>query len=131
VFLLLFAARGATSAAEQQTGAPQEPRVSGSVTDASGSAVAGAALTLHCGSFSVDGRWVGMQYDTNQLPLGQFFVLDAEVAHSFGHGVELLAAAQNLFIATYAIAAVTATSPQDYGAPITGRIGLRFQFGRH
>ncbi len=82
-------------------------------------------------TFSVDGRWVGMQYDTNQLPLGQFFVLDAEAAHSFGHGVELFAAAQNLFNATYAITAATATSPQNDGAPITGRIGLRFQLGRH
>jgi hypothetical protein len=131
VSLLLIVARGATSAAAQQAGAPQEPQVSGGVTHASGRAVAGAALTLRCGSFSVDGRRVGMRYDTNQLPLGQFFVLDAEAAHSFGHGVELFAAAQNLFNATYAIAAGAASSPQNDGAPITGRIGLRFQLGRH
>ncbi len=81
-------------------------------------------------TFSAAGRWVGLQYDTNQLPLGQFFVLDAEVAHSFGHGVELFAAAQNLTNASYAIAAATATAPQNDGAPITGRIGLRLQFGR-
>ena len=81
-------------------------------------------------TISAAGRWVGLQYDTNQLPLGQFFVLDAEVAHSFGHGVELFAAAQNLTNATYAITAATATAPQNDGAPITGRIGLRLQFGR-
>jgi outer membrane receptor protein involved in Fe transport len=81
-------------------------------------------------TFSADGRWVGLQYDTNQLPLGQFFVLDAEVAHSFGHGVELFATAQNLTNAAYAIAAATASAPQNDGAPITGRIGLRIQLGR-
>lgn len=82
-------------------------------------------------TFSVDGRWVGMQYDTNQSPLGQFFVLDGEAAHSFGHGVELFVAAQNVFNARYAIAAATATSPQNDGAPITGRVGLRFQLGQY
>jgi outer membrane receptor protein involved in Fe transport len=81
-------------------------------------------------TFSLDGRWIGMQFDTNQLPLGGFFVLDAEVAHSFGHGVELFAAAQNLTNTTYAIAAATPTAPQNDGAPITGRIGLRLQLGR-
>jgi len=81
-------------------------------------------------TFEAEGRWIGMQYDTNQLPLGHFFVLDAEVAHSFRHGVEVFAAAQNLFNATYAIAAATATSPQNDGAPITGRIGVRLQLGK-
>ena len=76
---------------------------------------------------SVDGRFVGKQFDDdqNQFPLGNFFVLDAMASRSIGAGVELFAAAENLFNEKYATAA---TPVPQLGLPIAARIGLRYQF---
>jgi outer membrane receptor protein involved in Fe transport len=76
---------------------------------------------------SVDGRFVGKQFDDdqNQFPLGNFFVLDAMASRSIGAGLDLFAAAENLFNERYATAA---TPIPQLGLPIAARIGLRYQF---
>jgi outer membrane receptor protein involved in Fe transport len=78
-------------------------------------------------SFSVQGRMVGLQYDDaqNQFPMGRFFVLDGQASHSFGFGMEVFAAVENLFNDKYLIAA---SGGQQLGLPIAARIGFRFQF---
>ena len=78
---------------------------------------------------SVDGRFVGKQFDDdqNQFPLGNFFVLDAMASRSIGAGLDLFAAAENLFNERYATAA---TPIPQLGLPIAARIGLRYQFPR-
>ncbi len=57
-FLIFYFTAGETLAAAQQAGAPplpqSGPQISGSVTDSSGGAVVGAALSLRCGSFSAN-----------------------------------------------------------------------------
>jgi outer membrane receptor protein involved in Fe transport len=76
---------------------------------------------------SVDGRFVGKQFDDdqNQFPLGNFFVLDAMASRSIGVGLEVFGAAENLFNEKYATAA---TPVPQLGLPIAARIGLRYQF---
>jgi outer membrane receptor protein involved in Fe transport len=76
---------------------------------------------------SIDGRFVGKQFDDdqNQFPLGNFFVLDAMASRSIGVGLEVFAAAENLFNEKYATAA---TPVPQLGLPIAARIGLRYQF---
>ena len=80
-------------------------------------------------NISVNGRMVGQQFDDDQnlFPLGRFFVLDAMVWRSVGHGVELFTAAENLFNVKYATAATPVT---QLGLPITARFGLRFEWPR-
>jgi outer membrane receptor protein involved in Fe transport len=79
-------------------------------------------------SFTVEGRFVGMQFDTNQLPMGNFFVMDAMVSRDFGHGVELFSAVENLFNEEYVSTAATSLSPEQRGLPIAGRVGFKFDF---
>lgn len=79
-------------------------------------------------SFSIDGRMVGMQRDTNQLPIGRFFVLDAMVSRNLTHGVEAFAAVENLFDEQYVSTAATSLSPAQMGLPIAARFGMRFDF---
>jgi outer membrane receptor protein involved in Fe transport len=79
-------------------------------------------------SFSVEGRLIGMQLDTNQLPLGSFFVLDAMASRTLSHGVEIFAAAENLLNQQYISTAATSVSPAQIGLPIAARIGMRFNF---
>lgn len=79
-------------------------------------------------SFSIDGRFVGMQLDTNQLPMGNFFVLDAMASRSLTHGVEAFVAAENLFNDQYVSTAATSLSPPQTGLPIAARFGMRFDF---
>lgn len=79
-------------------------------------------------SFSVDGRFVGMQLDTNQLAMGRFFVLDAMVSRSLSHDVEAFAAVENLFNEQYVSTAATSLSPPQIGLPIAARLGVRFDF---
>lgn len=78
-------------------------------------------------SFSLEGRMVGLQFDdaANQFPMGRFFVLDGKASHTFGHGIEVFAAAENLFDEKYLIAA---SGGQQLGLPIAARIGFHFQF---
>jgi outer membrane receptor protein involved in Fe transport len=79
-------------------------------------------------SFTLEGRFVGMQFDTNQLPMGNFFVMDALVSRDFGHGLQLYSAVENLFNEEYVSTAATSLSPEQRGLPIAGRIGFRFDF---
>ncbi len=79
-------------------------------------------------SFSIDGRLVGMQLDTNQLPMGRFFVLDAIASRNLTHGVEAFAAVENLFNEQYISTAATSLSPPQMGLPIAARFGMRFDF---
>jgi outer membrane receptor protein involved in Fe transport len=76
---------------------------------------------------SVDGRFVGKQFDDdqNQFPLGNFFVLDAMASRSIAAGLEVFGAAENVFNEKYATAA---TPVPQLGLPIAARIGLRYQF---
>jgi outer membrane receptor protein involved in Fe transport len=87
-------------------------------------------------TFSVDGRLVGKQYDTNLLPMGSFFVLDAFASRNIGLGAEVYAGVENAFNEQYVSTAETFTSasppvpvsPPQIGLPIAARIGVRFQF---
>ena len=79
-------------------------------------------------SATVEGRFVGKQFDTNQLPMGNFFVLDAMVSRNLAYGVEIFSAVENLFNVEYVSTAATALSPPQRGLPIAGRIGVRFDF---
>lgn len=79
-------------------------------------------------SFTAEGRFVGKQFDTNQLPMGNFFVFDAMVSRSMGHGVEVFSAVENLFNEEYVSTAQTSLSPPQRGLPIAGRVGVRFDF---
>ena len=79
-------------------------------------------------SFTLEGRLVGMQYDTNQLVMGDFFVLDAMASHDMTHGVEVFGAVENLFDEEYVSTAATSLSPAQRGLPIAGRFGVRLQF---
>jgi len=79
-------------------------------------------------SFSVEGRLIGMQLDTNQLPMGSFFVLDAMASRNLTHGAEVFAAVENLFNEQYVSTAATSLSPPQIGLPIAARVGMRFDF---
>jgi outer membrane receptor protein involved in Fe transport len=79
-------------------------------------------------SFSLDGRVIGMQLDTNQLPMARFFVLDAMVSRKLPHGAEVFAAVENLFNAQYVSTAATSLSPPQIGLPIAARFGVRLDF---
>jgi outer membrane receptor protein involved in Fe transport len=79
-------------------------------------------------SFSVEGRFVGMQFDTNQLPMGNFFVMDAMVSRDLGRGVQVFSSVENLFNEEYVSTAATSLSPEQRGLPIAGRVGVRFDF---
>jgi outer membrane receptor protein involved in Fe transport len=69
-----------------------------------------------------------MQLDTNQLPMGSFFVLDAMASRNLTHGVEVFAAAENLLNEQYVATAATSLSPPQIGLPIAARFGMRFDF---
>jgi outer membrane receptor protein involved in Fe transport len=79
-------------------------------------------------SFSVEGRLIGMQRDTNQLPMGGFFVLDAMASRNLTHGAEMFVAVENLFNEQYVSTAATSLSPPQIGLPIAARFGMRFTF---
>jgi outer membrane receptor protein involved in Fe transport len=79
-------------------------------------------------SFSVEGRLIGMQLDTNQLPMGRFFVLDAMASRNLTHGAEVFVAVENLFNEQYVSTAATSLSPPQIGLPISARFGMRFDF---
>jgi outer membrane receptor protein involved in Fe transport len=81
----------------------------------------------HIVVLSIDGRMIGKQFDDdlNAFPLGRFFVLDVSASRSIGRGVELFAAAENLFDVKYDTAA---TPVPQLGLPIAARFGFRFEF---
>jgi outer membrane receptor protein involved in Fe transport len=77
-------------------------------------------------TLSVAGRAIGMQYDDDQnmYPMGNYFVFDAQIARTLGHGVQVYGAVENLFNESYATAATPVT---QLGLPRVGRLGLRYQ----
>ena len=79
---------------------------------------------------SVQGRFVGEQYDDDQntFLLRRFFVIDAMVAHSLRPGIEIFAAAENLLNQRYDVGL---TPILTQGPPILARAGLRLQFGKN
>lgn len=81
-------------------------------------------------SFSVDGRYMGKQYDdaTNFYSMGSFFVLDAEASHQLRHGLEIFTAFENLFNAQYFFANTPPVPSR--GLPIAGRVGFRLDLAR-
>ena len=78
----------------------------------------------------VQGRFVGEQYDDDQntFLLRRFFVMDALVSHPLRPGIEIFAAAENLFNKRYDVAL---TPILTVGPPILARAGIRLQFGRN
>lgn len=80
-------------------------------------------------SFTVEGRFLGRQLDTNQVYMGNFFVLDAMVSRNLKYGVQVFSAVENLFNEEYVSTAATPNlSPEQRGLPIAGRVGVRFDF---
>jgi outer membrane receptor protein involved in Fe transport len=73
---------------------------------------------------SIQGRFVGAQFDDDQnlLRLDRYFTLDAMVARSFGHGLEVFAAAENLLNQRYTVGV---TPVPTLGPPLLARFGLR------
>ncbi|HKM85740.1 MAG TPA: TonB-dependent receptor [Terriglobales bacterium] len=78
---------------------------------------------------TVQGTFVGQQFDNdlNTLLLKKFFAVDLYLGRSLGRGLEIFAAAENLFNQRY----YTNLNPvPSLGPPILARIGLHYQFPR-
>ena len=75
---------------------------------------------------TVQGRFIGSQFDDdqNQLPLGRFFTLNLMASRSLRRGVEVFAAAENVFDQNYLIAR---TPTPNLGPPVLFRLGLRYE----
>ena len=85
---------------------------------------------------NVQGTFVGQQFDNDQntLLLKKFFTVDLYLGRSLGHGVEVFAAAENMFNQRYYSALTTVPNlppVPSLGAPILARVGLRYQFPGH
>ncbi|MGD1215693.1 MAG: TonB-dependent receptor [Terriglobales bacterium] len=91
---------------------------------------------------NVQGTFVGQQFDNdlNTLLLKKFFAVDLYLGRSLGHGLEVFAAAENMFNERYYTALTTVPNVPpapplppvpSLGAPILARIGLRYQFSQH
>ncbi len=76
----------------------------------------------------VQGRAVGNQFDDdlNQFKLDRFFTLDAIISRAVAPGVELFAAAENLFDERYTVGR---TPVRTIGPPLLARFGIRLRFG--
>ncbi len=76
---------------------------------------------------NVQGTFVGQQFDNdlNTLLLKKFFTVDLYLGRSLGRGLEVFAAAENMFNQRYY---TNLTPVPSLGAPILARIGLRYQF---
>ena len=79
-------------------------------------------------NIGLQGRFIGEQFDDdrNQFGLDRYFTLDALVSRPVGRGVELFAAAENLFNQRYDIGR---TPVRTVGPPLLARFGIRFQMG--
>jgi len=84
---------------------------------------------------NVEGTFVGQQFDNDQnsLLLKKFFTVDLYLGRSLGRGVEVFAAAENMFNQRYytALTIVPNGNPPtvpSLGPPILVRIGLRYEF---
>ncbi len=77
--------------------------------------------------FSVDGRFVGRQFDDdqNQYPLDRFYTMDMQIGRSLTRHLEAFAAAENLFDQRYQVAR---TPIVNLGPPILFRVGLRVNY---
>ncbi|MGH9651238.1 MAG: TonB-dependent receptor domain-containing protein, partial [Terriglobales bacterium] len=75
---------------------------------------------------SVQGRWVGAQFedDQNRLLLDRYFTLDLLAGRSLRPGVEIYAAFENLFNQRYAVGL---TPVPTLGPPLLARVGFRFR----
>ena len=80
-------------------------------------------------SVMIQGRYVGEQFDDdlNQLPLEDYFVVDATVSRRVGAGVEVFLAVENLFDNEYPVR----TNPASIGTPLLIQGGVRFQLQGH
>ena len=78
---------------------------------------------------NLQGRFVGEQYDDDQnmFLLHRFFVMDAMLSRSLRPGLEIFAAAENLFNQRYDVGR---TPVLTVGPPILARAGVRLQFGK-
>jgi outer membrane receptor protein involved in Fe transport len=76
----------------------------------------------------IQGRFIGEQFDDdrNQFKLDRYFTLDALVSRPIGRGIELFAAAENLFNQRYDIGR---TPIRTIGPPLLARFGIRFHMG--
>jgi outer membrane receptor protein involved in Fe transport len=74
-------------------------------------------------------RITGAQFDDdqNRLRLGRYFTLDALASRRLTHGLELFAAAENLFNQRYEIGRTPVTT---VGPPLLLRFGVRLRLGR-
>ncbi|HEY0407924.1 MAG TPA: TonB-dependent receptor [Pyrinomonadaceae bacterium] len=79
-------------------------------------------------SLGLQGRAGGRQFDDDQnlLPLGRYFTLDALVSRRLARGLEIFAAAENLFNQRYAVGR---TPVLTVGPPLLLRFGLRLRLG--
>lgn len=77
---------------------------------------------------ALQGRVIGEEFedDQNRLALDRFFVLDAFLSRSLTSGLEVFAAAENLFNQRYAIGR---TPVRTLGAPLLVNFGLRLRLG--
>ena len=80
-------------------------------------------------TLAFQGRAVGAQFDDDQnlLELDRFFALDALASRRLGHGVEVFAAAENVFNQRFDIGR---TPVRTLGPPILARLGIRVNLGR-
>jgi outer membrane receptor protein involved in Fe transport len=76
---------------------------------------------------SVQGRFVGRQYDDDQntLPLNRFYTMDLQIGRAINRHLELFAAAENLLDERHQVAR---TPVVNLGPPILYRAGLRLNF---
>ena len=76
----------------------------------------------------LQGRAIGVQFDDdqNRFKLDRYFTLDAFVSRPIGRGVELFAAAENLFDQEYDIGR---TPLRTVGPPLLARFGVRLRLG--
>ncbi len=76
---------------------------------------------------TVQGTFVGQQFedDVNSMLLKKYFTVDLYLGRELGHGVEIFAAAENLFNQQY----FTTINPVPaLGPPLLARVGLRYDF---
>lgn len=80
-------------------------------------------------TFAVQGRAASVQFDDDQnlFRLGSYFTLDAFVSRGIKHGVEVFAAAENLFNQRYEIGKTPVTT---LGPPLLVRAGVRLHLGK-
>lgn len=79
-------------------------------------------------SFSIEGDMIGLEYDTNLLPLDRYFILNAQVSRHLSRGIEVFASAENVFDTTYISTAGTTVAPPQIGLPVAVHCGFRFDF---